>query len=513
MAISPNAPDYVSQVRGIINDLRQDYISQMQLYQTEMNQRAQSQAEMNRSLVQMQAQNAQNQLARKQIDDNRFVNEQKIASDRQQHENEMGLKYTQEYAKAELERQNQDKENMASALEQEFRVAEASGDQNQINRVMDKIGKASLASAQRTQIYNNVFNTLDKMKEWEQTTNNIKTSSIAKNMLNDLSNLDPSKLTPDDYMAKANLLTQKFNSLNNNDPVILDSFFKTKNMAASRLEDYKKSRIGEQVTNFINLAEREDGSLPVALQEKYNQLKGNPQKYSPEAIQGLAFQFNRDSSVNALKNFDQTNVRLLEQVSKNPQMAGRDFSGILPDLSPSVSPNGNIDPDTGLLTKQFLDRQKVFEDDIRRPSFMLGQDLTMQQAMARNMPPINFGNTGVAPQKSAKAGQETAKNDQTVSGQQVALAPKIQSVSRFDSTEPGAATIPVASKTPATKISDSTIQSIAETYKKDPNAVVYGRPVREIIAAMKSRGYAIPSFQQATSIVSPGAVEDAGQNR
>jgi tRNA uridine 5-carbamoylmethylation protein Kti12 len=33
MALSPNAPDYVSQVRGIISDVREDYLKKQQLFQ------------------------------------------------------------------------------------------------------------------------------------------------------------------------------------------------------------------------------------------------------------------------------------------------------------------------------------------------------------------------------------------------------------------------------------------------------------------------------------------------
>jgi hypothetical protein len=512
MAVSPNSPDYVSQVRGIISDLRQDYISQMQLYQNEQRFRAEQEAKNEANFLQlaqsMAALNSQNQLARKQMDDNRFIGEQKIAADKQQNENEMAFKFTQEYAKSELNRQNQEKENTASALEQEFRLAESSGDQNKVNDVLNKIGQASLASAQRTQIYNNVYNTLGKMKEWEQTTNNIKTSTLAKNMINDLQNLDPIKFTPIEYEKQKNTIAEQFSALNNNDPILVRSFFDTQDKANAKFDDYKKSKIGESVTNFIAQAERPNNFLSPTIQARYNELKNDPQKYTAAALQGLAFEANSEASRNTLQGIDQGNVKLLDQVAQNPQYAGRDFSKILPDLTPVVSYNGNIDPDTGLLTKQFVDRQKAFDDDIRRPSFILGQDLTMQQAIAKNMPPVNLGGANLTPQGSG-AGRPLEQK-----GGQVVSTPKVQSVSRFEIAQPGTATIPVAPKAQPIKISDATKQFIAETYQKNPNAVLNGRPVREIIAALKAQNQAIPPYRSATSVVSPGAQYDgSGQNR
>ena len=518
MAVSPNAPDYVSQVRGIISDLRQDYISQMQLYQNEQRFRAEQEAKNEANFLQMAqsmaALNSQNQIARKQMQDNRFIAEQKIAADKQQNENDMAFKFTQEYAQSELNRQNQEKENTAAALEQEFRLAESSGDQNKVDNVLNKIGQASLASAQRTQIYNNVYNTLGKMKEWEQTTNNIKTSSIAKNMINDLQNLDPSKLTPLEYDQQKNDIVQRFSTLNNNDPILVDSFFKQQDRANVRFEDYKKSKIGEVVTNFVAQAERPNNFLSPTIQARYNELKNDPQKYTAAALQGLAFEANNEASRNTLQSIDQGNVKLLDQVAQNPQYAGRDFTNILPDLTPVVGYNGNIDPDTGLLTKQFVDRQKAFDDDIRRPSFILGQDLTMQQAIAKNMPPLNLGGANLIPQGSGAGRPLEQKAGQIVGGQQVVSTPRVQSKSRFDVAQPGTATIPVAPKAQAIKISDATKQFIAETYQKNPNAVLNGRPIREIIAAMKAQNQYIPSYQSASTVVSPGTQYDSsGQNR
>jgi len=77
----------------------------------------------------------------------------------------------------------------------------------------------------------------------------------------------------------------------------------------------------------------------------------------------------------------------------------------------------------------------------------------------------------------------------------------------------GTASIPITPRNQPAQISDSTIATIAEAYRRDPNAIVYGRPAREVLATLKARGYTIPGVDLPSSVVSPGAVEDSGQNR
>jgi hypothetical protein len=518
MALSPNAPDYVSQVREIIGDLRDNYLKKQQLFQQDEQAKAQvglgyAQLAAQRENSARQAQLESQRIQAASIDNERQLEQYRSGLGQKSFENELAygkfqLDQQKELDKLEEKRILEEKDKTAGALEQKFRVAQLSGDPARISAAMEDISNANIDRLQRTAIYDNVYGGIQKNRELAQAEQNLKTATPARALGDRLNLLNPRDYTPDQYVAEVDKVDNEFRALNNTDPRVNEPFSKIRMDAMSKLEKYRQSEIGQMMDSFEDLAEQ--GRLDPEYQKQYDDLKSNPAKYTTKAVQGLAFKRNKANSIAELEAIDRRFAGISENlITQNPGLSitktdpqtgesYRTFTYESPDLTPREGYNATIDPDTGLLTKAAQDRIKKWEDEVTSPNFLYGQVPLIRQFQTQQ---LQAGAPATAPTDKAK--KETTQ----------AAALPFRTKSSFEGARPGTTTIPVASKNKPTQISDSTLATIAEAYRRDPNAVVYGRPAREILATLKARGYTIPGVDLPSSVVSPGAVEDSGQNR
>lgn len=511
MALSPNSPDYVSQVRGIIGDVREDYLKKQQLFQ--QNEQAKAQNALAYAQLGAQRDNAQRQadldsqrIEAANIDNVRQAAQLNSQLRQKQLENDLAygrfdLDRQKEERRLQVDRDAEDKDKTAAALEQKFRLAYLGGNPNEVNNVMNEIGQSNLDRLQRVSITQNVNAGLEATRKLEEADRNLKTATPARGFIGQFATLDPAKLNPEQYLAQAEGLREQFLDLNNTDPRVNDAFSKNYSAAVDKLNKYKESEIGSLKESFRKMAAQKTRLEP-EWQKKYDDLVRSPD-YSEDALQGLMFAYNKSKAINELQGYDNRLSTISQNlINQNPGLAVtrtddvtgetyRTFTYPIPDLTPVEGYNATIDPETGRITKAAQDRIKKWEDEVTSPNFLYGQVPMIRQFQTQ--------------QANAPATQPTKPSEKGKSTAQTAPLP-FRSGSTFDVGQPGTSVIPVAPKQQA-QISPATIVMIAEAYRKDPNAVFNGRKAVDILATLKSRGYDIPG-----AVVAPGA-QDTGQIR
>lgn len=512
MPLSPNAPDYVGQVRGILDDLRGDYLKRQQLFQQEQQAAAQNALGYAQLGAQQQTSARQAALDSQRIEAANIDNMRQTAQlnaqlGQRQIENDLAygrynLEQQKEERRLQAEKDAAEKDKTASALEQKYRLAMLKGDPNEVNNVLNEIGQSNVDRAQRLSITQNVHAGLEATRKLEEADRNMRTATPARALAEQFATLDPSKLNPDQYLAQAEKLKQQFLELNNTDTRVNDAFSKSYYGAVDKLNKYKDSEIGSEKESFRRMAAFKT-RLPPEWQKKYDDLVKSPD-YSEEALQGLMFAYNKANSIEQLKAIDNRLSGIAENlINQNPGLAVtkvdevtgepyRTFTYKIPDLSPVESYTGTIDPETGRITKAAQDKIKKWEDEVMTPSYLYGQVPMIRsfQTQSANVPPMPAT-------KVPEKGQAVVQS-----------APlPFRSGSRFDIGQPGTAVIPTAPKTQSVQISPATIAAVVEAYRKDPNAVINGRKASEILATLKAKGVEIPGVMAA-----PGT-QETGQNR
>ena len=513
MALSPNAPDYIGEVRSIIGDVRENYLKKQQLFQ--QNEQAKAQTALGYAQLAAQRDNAQRQadldaqrIEAANIDNMRQATQLNAQLGQKQVENDLAygrfdLERQKEERRLQVDRDAQDKDKNAAALEQKFRLAYLSGNPEAVNYVMDEIGQSNLDRMQRISVTQNVMAGIEANRKLEEADRNLKTSTPARGIINQFSSLDPSKLNPEQYLMQADKFREQFLDLNNTDPRVNDAFSKNYAGAVDKLNKYKQSEIGALKESFRSMAAQKTRLEP-EWQKKYDDLVRSPD-YSEDALQGLMFAYNKSKSINELKDYDNRFSTISQNlINQNPGLAitktdpatgetYRTFTYPIPNLTPVEGYNATIDPETGLITKSARDRMKKWEDEVTSPNFLYGQVPMIRQFQTQqaNIPPTPATGT-----------EATKQNKPVAQGSSIPF----RSDSKFDTGVPGTVTVPVATK-PQVQISPATIAIIVEAYRKDPNAVFNGRKAVEILSTLKSRGYEIPGM-----IATPGA-QDTGQIR
>jgi hypothetical protein len=513
MPLSPNAPDYVGQVRGILDDLRGDYLKRQQLFQQE--QQASAQNALGYAQLGAQQQNSERQSAldsqrieAANIDNMRQAAQLNAQLGQKQIENDLAygrynLEQQKEERRLQVERDAQERDKNAAVLEQKYRIAMLKGNPNEINSVLDEIGQSNVDRAQRLSITQNVHAGLEANRKLEETERNMKTATPARAIASSIQLLDPQNLTPNQYMAEVDKHDKEFRNFDNTDSRVNDDYSKARSFALEKLQKYRSSVVGQEKEQFEDLADQ--GRLEPEWQKQYDDLKKSS-NYTAKAVQGLMFKRNKQETIAQLKRIDNRLSRISENliaqnpglaITKNDEVTGepyRTFTYEIPDLSPVESYTGTIDPETGRMTKAAEDRVKKWEDEITSSSMLTGQvpmirGFQIQQANVPQMPA-----TGTPATKQGKPVAQTAPLP-------------FRSGSRFDVGQPGTAVIPVAPKQQQAQISPATIAAVVDAYRKDPNSVIYGRKASEILATLKAQGIEIPGLMAA-----PGA-QETGQNR
>lgn len=495
---SPTAPDYVSQVRGVINDLRQDYARKRQLDLEEQQQRIQSTLNFAQLANQRENQIQRNRIDELTLEQNRVQNLVELSKYQEGQERQAKLdqmtaenhqRVQAEYFDAlEKERQKKQQDSDAAALEQQFKIALAGNDTQRLAEISQVMSVKILDESVRSGIIDNAYKALDLQRQLEQGNKNMMTAGNARDIAARLNLLNPKDYTADQFNAEIEKSNSEFIALGNTDPKVNEYYNRVQTSVVDRGMKYRESRIGSAIMNFTDLAEQ--GRLEPEYQKQYDELKSNPAKYTGKAVQGLAYQRNKNASIEALKIKDQENINLLNQITTvNPALRGQDLSLLLPDLTPNESYDGNIDPDTGLLTENYLKSQKTWEDDLRKPSFIMGPQISpMNQMLAETLKTSGAKPAQPAPaQPAAQPAQESAA---------------LRSRSRFETAQArGTVTVPTA---PIVQVSPTLVEQVVQAYNQNPEGEYNGRPLREIIARLQAKGVSLPGLRSTpTQVVRP----------
>jgi hypothetical protein len=524
--MTPVAPDYVGQVRGIIGDLRENYLKKQQLFQQdqqEQNRLALSYAQLDQQ-AENRAQEAQINTARIAAADAQNASEmvraqasaQSKALDRDLDERKFKweqLKTLQDLEQKQTERQQ---ELSAGNLENEFRLALESDDPTKLIEVTNKASGSILNIKQRNDTYKNAMALVSAKRQLDQDQKNIKTQGQAIDLINEINFTKVDGLSPEALRNKIDDVNKRYAALGNRDERLASSLSSVTQTVAKRHDDYLKSELG------ISLGEFEDranlGQLIPDYQKKWDELTNDPKYASEEAKstteyvnkkRRIMFEANKAESIQALQAFDAQNIeiakRLMDQnkylgaVRVDPQTGEtvKDFPIAPPNLTPTVGYDGAIDPQTGKLTKIIKEANKRWVDDVQKPGFLDRPDTFMRMTQNLGMAPVT--------------GQTKEELDKTAS-----LKPRISSPSKFEMVQAaGTTTIPTAPSTQGStkvQLSPETMSKIAEVvnmYNANPDALYRGRPVREVVAKLKQQLGELPGLGQTPE----SNVVNQGQNR
>ena len=496
MALSPNAPDYVGSVRGILDDLRNNFLKKQQLFQE--NEQAADRLELAYAQLgaQRETQNLQANLEAQKL-------QASILSDAQRTEQQnfqnnlasarLSLDQNKELNTLDAQSKAAEQDRQAGVLETEFRAAQLSGDPQRIDNALGKIGQANLTRLQRVSLYDNVYSGIQANRELAQQENNLRTATPARSLGEELAKLDPRAFTPDAYQARVDEIQDKFSLLNNTDPRVIEPFAKVSATALAKLEKYRDTVVGKELQSFQDLAEQ--NRLEPNFQKKYDELKNDPNKFTSKAVQGIMYERNLNESVKQLRGIDSRLTQIASNITKvnpstqvtNVDQNGQEYDTFIypiPDLSPRVGFDANIDPDTGRLTKNVLDRAKDWENEMTSPRYA-GQQTPFEKMMA------------AAAQNSS--GRAVASAPPQAPSTAVSTRP-FRSGNNFELGAPGTATIPVAAKKEPARMSDSTVSVIVEAYRKNPDSLVFGRSAKDLVAKLKANGYPIQDLLKTPKI-------------
>jgi len=508
MPITPTAPDYVGQVRAIIGDLRDNYVKKQQLYLQEKEQT--ERAELARAQLNLQAQNAAStaQLARDRLASEAAQSAAQIASNESQYasqlfnsqraalkeavvqdreERRLQFDIDKEEAKLKKEREERDRETESGKLMQQGVIAMNSDDPTKLIEWTNLLAGSFISQKQRTDVYTSAVALVDAKRRLEIEGNNIRTQQDGVKIISDLNMMDVTKYNPDELADVIKETTSKFQTLKNTDTKLNDAFTSVLQDVAKRQNENLQQEFGKVYGSFLRDAKY--GELDPIDQKAWDDIQReypegslrSSEDYS-DKTKRLMFQSNKRKSIEELQRMEARNERMADNLSaKKSSLAkietdpttGKQYRTFIfptPDLTPRVGYNGTIDPNTGLLTKRALDENKKFADEITSPAFPFGSSNLMGAFSERGMGATEPDNTTTA-----------------------AIPFKPNSATSFVSAQaPGVAKIPTASPAGAATISPETINNIVAAYRANSEAIIYGRPVREIIALLRAQGYSIP---------------------
>jgi len=516
MPITPNAPDYVGQVRGVIGDLRDNFLKKEQLYLQEKDQ--QDRMELARAQLGLQQQNSNQaaQLAQQKLSADIESSNAQIANqrnsinakayedqrqalrdntkdtlDREKH----NLELFKENKKLEQE-QNERAQDVASGqLLSEGTVALNSDNPTLLIEWTNKLAGSILNQKQRNDTYQNALSLVDAKKRLEIDGNNIKTQPKALAIFDKLNFLNVQDYTPTQFAKKIDELSAEYIALNNTDPGLSSTFQKISEEVAKRKNDFMQKDYGQAYGSYLNNAVL--GELDPASQKAWDSLQKefpdesirNTSKDYADKTKRLMFQYNKKQSVEQLMRMEQQNQLTVDNLTlQNAELAAvrvnpitkdktRTFPYPTPNLSPIVSYDAAIDPNTGLLNKSIIEENKAWTAKTNSPSYLLGQvpftrGLNVDQKTPQLLTPEQAREISALPFESTSP----TKFSEVV--------------------PPGEARVPVTPAANAVPISPQTLSTIGALYKQNPEATYNGRPVREVIARLKAAGYSIPEAGQ-----------------
>jgi len=535
--MTPVAPDYVNQVRGIIGDLRENYLKKQQLFQ----QNEQEQNRLGLSYAQL-GQQASNQAMQAQVDMKRvaaaeaqnaseLVRAQAAAQgkalDRDLDERKFKwdqLKTLQDLEQKQAER---DQDLAASRLEDEGRIALESDDPTKLIEWTNKMAGSILNSKQRNDVYKNAMALVSTKRQLDQDRVNVKTRPQAIAVINRINELDVTKIGPDRLKNELSKGNEEFYNLGNKDENLTKMYSEIAQGKAKQQDEYQKAELGTTMGQFETRAIV--GQLPKPAQKQWDELQakypGKEDRLSENYINEktrLMYQTTDGESQTELKSW----AKRINDIERNflaqrPELAAKvvnpetgavedRFPITPPDISYSVGYDAAIHPMTGKINSAKRKEYEAWLNDVSQKGYLnLPSQNPFMQAMmesisTRGLPPVSPAPTtkpGQTPQtlqpgKAAQPNQETAQAGQS----QI----KVTQFNFPQVAEAGTAIIPTAPSTQgATKVqlSPDTMAKIAEVvslYNSNPDALYRGQPVRDVVAKLKQQLGTLPGLGQNT---------------
>lgn len=505
MAISSTAPNYVGEVRAVIDDLRNNYLKKQQLFLQEKDQEdrlalgyAQLASQIDSSNKQLALSYAKLQsdasqvgtssllgrandaVARARVLGSNAKNEAKADLD----ERKFQFEQWKELQKLEQEKKDRERDTESGRLLQEGLIA--INDDNPLKLVewTNKMAGSILTQKDRNDLYGNVLSLYETKRKLEQDGKNTRTQPEALGIVQQINMLDVESLTPKQFAASMDDLTKKFQALGNTDPKINDVFISVSTDVSKRSNEYQQKEYGKTFANYLQKGE--NGELPAEYQAEWAKIHQDfpdettrltSKDYTERLKRGM-YQYNKAQSIAQLQSMEEQNRNTVEAlVLQNPSLAAvkedpetkqkyRVFPFPIPDLTPNEF---SIDPTTGLLTKEVLDANKKWTAEIMTPNYLFGQ-VPFTRGLMANIP-------------------QTAQVDTSVPF-------RYESKTNFETVQvPGQTIIPAApAAVQAVPPPPDVVAKIVTLYNSNPDAVYNGIPVREIIAKFRAGNVPLPGL-------------------
>jgi len=548
--MTPVAPDYVGQVRGIIGDLRENYLKKQQLFQQdeqEKNRLALSYAQLDQQAAN-QAQEAQINTARIASADAQNAGQlikaqseaQSKALDRDLDERKFNFEQTK--ALLELNQKNAIREQEVSAarLESELMLAIESGDGLKVAEATNKGYASGLNIKQQTDAYKNALALVANKRLLEQDFTNVRTRPQAVAVINRINELDVTKIGPDRLKSELSKGNEEFYNLGNKDENLIKMYSEIAQGKAKQQDEYQKAELGTSMGQFETRAIV--GELPKSAQKQWDELQakypGKEDKLSENYINEksrLMFQTTKaEANEEILSWKTRANEIITNVLTQHPEVGAvvinketgkqeRVFPFAPPDLSATVGWDAAINPLTGKINPAKRKEYEKWLDDVNQRGLLdlpsANPMIQMMEAMStRGLPPVS-------PAPSAQPGQTPATlqpgktpaaaqpNQETAQSGQIPI--RLLKIDSPMVAEAGTAIIPTAPSAQGTtkvQLSPETMSKVAEVvnmYNANPDALYRGRPVREVIAKLKQQLGELPGLGQTPE----SNVVNQGQNR
>lgn len=429
MALSPNAPDYVSEVRGILSDLRQNYVQKQQLFQQEQ----QNQAQIGLGYAQLNAQR-ENQARQAGLDEQRlelqglqnqrelenlaYNRERQAASDRMEAQKFDLLQKERDQKMQEIDNKNKE-EAESGRLFSLVRDARLSGDLDKIAKAEGELDNATLSAALKGQILDRL-DIADARRLKFQTDNEIRQKRPQVNdVLAQAANLPIDRMLPDDAQDALNKVFTDFQNIGSPDA---DSANKLNSILSQKQAQLLKLRDDATIQGIAQLVDdgaqenffsrQYPGPAGIAFQKRYDEIvKGVPKEQRANdptvfsRLKGLAADIHLVDTQNYLDNQKAKFIIAQENLVKKNASLGIDtvdsasgdprvtFAMPMPNMT--AGPN-DVDPRTGKLTKEkqreidqyqsMLDR--TLSGDFNPLNMMLGRTIAQSPAAKKSNAPF-----------------------------------------------------------------------------------------------------------------------------
>lgn len=371
MPLSPNAPDYVSQVRGILGDLSENYLKKQQLFQQQQQAQAQiglgyaqldanrensaRQADLDQSRLENQNLQYQNELAKYQqgLNQKSFDNdlsERKFSFDRQK-----------ELIKGQEEARKRQLEENSGVMQSELEAAYTSGDPEKIQQASVRASQTMRNTAEYLKIAKSAKEAVNTQRAMERENINLNTQDQAYELASAPMSLNLETMTPTELGSALQGLSAKYGQLRNTDPAVRKMFQDNINNArqahAKLMGDEDNSAMVSilQRGTFQNLGDGQEQFNKI--QAKYPvEIRDTSPSYSEE-MKNFALLYNKVGAIKSLEKDDIAMNNLASALVKMyPDQAIQTEGGVTwsdppPSLEEEIGDDGTINPRTGTRTK------------------------------------------------------------------------------------------------------------------------------------------------------------------